>query len=108
MVVKKFKGKVIGAELTADERKAIDIEIRKQLAEMDRKNSCEFDAMVLYILHKEFGFGPKRLKQFYDNFTEGLKNMLERYEMDESDQVWLCTYKLKQIGVDVEKWHNEK
>lgn len=30
------------------------------------------------------------------------------YEMDISDDVWLCTHKLKEIGVDVEDWYRQK
>lgn len=28
--------------------------------------------------------------------------------MDNSDQPWLCTYKLKEIGIDLEEWRKEK
>lgn len=32
----------------------------------------------------------------------------DNYEMDISDDVWLCTHKLKEIGVDVEDWYRQK
>lgn len=93
MYTKKAGGKVYGAHLTAAEKKAMDIEIRRQLAEYDLKHANELDAMILWHLHEEFGFGPKRLKQFYDTF---------------SDMVWLCTYKLKQYGIDIEEWNKQR
>lgn len=31
----------------------------------------------------------------------------DRYEMDDED-IYLCTQNLKRIGIDVEKWHQEK
>ena len=37
MIVKKSGGKVIGAHLTNAEKKAMDIEIMKDIAEFDRK-----------------------------------------------------------------------
>lgn len=83
-------------------------EIRNQLAEYDRKNELEIDAMVLWVLHEEFGFGPKRLRQFYDAFSSTMDILVERYVMDNSDQPWLCTYKLKEIGIDLEEWRKEK
>lgn len=54
------------------------------------------------------GFGNKRLKKFYDNFSRGIEALIRRYEMEQGDDVWLCTYKLKEIGCDLEKWEKER
>ena len=97
-----------GAHLTAAEKKAMDIEIRRQLAEYDLKHANELDAMILWHLHEEFGFGPKRLKQFYDTFAVRLDELIKHYEMTDSDMVWLCTYKLKQYGIDIEEWNKQR
>ena len=48
MFVKKIKGKVHGASFTAAERKALDIEIMKQLAEYTRKHALEMDAVFSF------------------------------------------------------------
>ena len=37
MQIKKAGGRVYGATLTSTEKKAMDMEIRRQLAEMDKK-----------------------------------------------------------------------
>lgn len=29
-------------------------------------------------------------------------------DMEQGDDVWLCTYKLKEIGCDLEKWEKER
>ncbi len=89
-------------------KKAMDIEIRRQLAEYDLKHANELDAMILWHLHEEFGFGPKRLKQFYDTFAVRLDELIKHYEMTDSDMVWLCTYKLKQYGIDIEEWNKQR
>lgn len=107
MQVKKAGGKVFGANLTAAEKKALDMEMKRYFAEYDRKNIQEVDAVVLWVLHEQFGFGPERLKRFFDNFNSSIKDLLARYEMDNSEDVWMCTYKLKEIGVDIEKWYKE-
>lgn len=91
MQVKKAGGKVYGAVLTAAEKKAMDLEIQRELAEYDRKHIAEIDATILWVLHEQFGFGAQRL----------------RYEMEDQDDIWLCTQMLKRIGVDVEAWHKE-
>lgn len=107
MHVKKHGGRVYGADLTKEERKAMDIEIKKQLAEYDRKHAIEMDALVLWILHDKFGFGRKRLRRFYDEFAGIIKELIEWYAMDDTDAVWLCTQKLKDRGIDLEEWHKE-
>ncbi len=86
----------------------MNIEIQKQLAEYDKRHNLEIDAMILWQLHEQFGFGAKRLKQFYDAFAISMNALIKRYEMDDSDQIWLCTYMLKKYGIDIEEWNNNK
>lgn len=59
MQVKKAGGKVYGAVLTAAEKKAMDLEIQRELAEYDRKHIAEIDATILWVLHEQFGFGAQ-------------------------------------------------
>lgn len=80
MQVKKAGGKVYGAVLTAAEKKAMDLEIQRELAEYDRKHIA---------------------------FHDRIKELVSRYEMEDQDDIWLCTQMLKRIGVDVEAWHKE-
>lgn len=108
MKVKKAGKRVFGAVMSAAEKKAMDMEIQRQLAEYDRKHIREIDALVLWELREQFGFGNKRLKKFYDNFSRGIEALIHRYEMEQGDDVWLCTYKLKEIGCDLEKWEKER
>lgn len=107
MRVKKAAGRIFGGAMSAAEKKAMDLEIQRQLAEYDRKHLVEIDAMILWVLHDRFGFGPKRLRQYYDAFRKGINDLVERYQMDKDDDIWLCTQMLKRIGVDVEEWHKE-
>ncbi len=104
MYVKKSAGNIFGAELTAAERKAMDIELRKELARYTEANARELDAIILWVLHQELGFGKKRLRQFYDQFVPAVKALVDRYEMEDSDNVWLATYKLKELGINLEQW----
>lgn len=109
MEVKKAFGQVFGANLNSNERKALDIEIKKQLAESNRKHAMEIDAIFLCVLQEQMGFGEVRLKRFFDEFAPAVRALTERYEMEtEDEKVWLCTHKLKEKGVDLEKWYEEK
>lgn len=107
MLVKKSGGKILGIRLNASERRAMETEIRKEFADYDRNNAMEIDALVLWVLHEVFGFGPTRLKRFHDTFVCELQELLRRYEMEECDQVWLCTHMLREYGINIEEWWME-
>lgn len=104
MRIKKHKGKVFGAELTAKERAAMHMEINRQIIDADKKYTNDIDAMVLYTLHVHLGFGKKRLRRFWEAFRKEHKALIEYYQMPD-DGAWLCQRKLKDIGVDVEEWN---
>ena len=109
MQLKKAGGKVYGMQLSVAERKAMRMEIQRQIVESNRTHEIELDALVLWVLHEQFGFGSKRLKRFYDAFVSVFEELNERYLTDTKDEgLRLCTYKLKEIGVDVEAWHNKR
>ena len=108
MQIKQAFGKIFGMDLTAAEKKAMDIELKKQLAEYDKSHATEIDAIILWQLHKQLGFGPKRLKRFYDEFGLEIKALLSRYELEEGDRAWLATHELKEYGIDLEKWDKER
>lgn len=36
-----------------------------------------------------------------------IEALIGRYELNKTDDIWLCTYLLKQYGVDLEAWENE-
>ena len=104
MRIKRSGKNIFGMELTAAEKKALNLEIQRQLAEYDRKHTMEIDAIILWILHEHFGFGPKRLRRYYDEFGPAIRELVDRYECEDQDQIWLCTYKLKEYGIDLDKW----
>ena len=103
MRVKKSGKYIYGADLSAAEKKAMDIEIRRQLAEYTKKHEQEVSAIILWELHNQLGFGHDRLKKFYDNFRPALDDLIKRYEMEDGDEAWLCTQKLKDYGFDILK-----
>jgi hypothetical protein len=107
MTVKMIGGKVYGANLTAKEREAINIEINKEIRRRSEQYANDVDSAILYQLRVQLGFGKKRLRKFYDGWKAAHDNLLEHYEMDKEDSSWLFMKKLKDIGVDVEEWNKE-
>lgn len=104
MQVKKSNGTIFGANLTTAERKALDMEIRRQFAEYTRKYELEIESMFLLAIREEFSFGEERLKRTHKALSEGIDNLVKRYQLNEDDAAWLCTYKLKEQGFDISKW----
>ena len=108
MEVLKHGKSIYGANLNSAERRALDIEVRRQIAEYDRKNSMEIDAIFLWQLHEQCGFGPQRLRKFFDGFRPAINALMDRYELSGTDdEIWLQTQQLKDIGVDLEQWYKE-
>ena len=101
MRIKKSGGKIFGAELTAAEKKAMDVEIRRELDEYNRQNINEIDAMILWHLHEEFGFGKKRLIRFYETFSKRMKDLSDYYVFEMDRMPWLYSQKLKEYGIDI-------
>lgn len=100
-------------KMAPETREAMEAEADRMaklaIDEMNRKNEDELDAMALYILHEEFGFGKQRLIKFYNSFAKGLRDLGERYQMNEyDDRLWLCTRKLKEAGIDISELKKEK
>lgn len=105
---KRIGSKIYGVQFSAKEQEAIDREIKLQLAEHDRLHAREVDAVVLWELRKRYGFGMKKLKEFYFGFGDAINELLRRYEMGEDDTVWLATRKLKdELGIDLAEWETE-
>ena len=107
MQVKKSNGKIFGANLSAAERKALNMEISRQLAEYSQKYEEEIESMVLLMLRSEFGFGEGRLKRAHKALSDGIDDLVNRYQMEDEDAAWLCTYKLKEQGFDISKWDKD-
>lgn len=107
MRINKSCGKIFGAQLSAAEKKALDMEIKRQLAEYDTKHKLELQALFLWTIHEQLGFGEKRLRQLYDIFDKALDELIDRYSLEESDSAWLCTLKLREHGIDIAEWNGK-
>lgn len=108
MRVKTHNGKPYGADFTSKERKAIELEVGRMIAEANRKNAENFDSLVLYALHAYKGYDKDELHDFWIGFCKEHKELCDRYEMyGVGDNTWLAKQKLKDIGVDVDEWYKE-
>lgn len=94
--------------LTSPQKKAMRKEINAQILERDTRYWLDMDAAVMWALHKEFGFGAKRLRRFFNAFSTVHEELREHYQLDDDTNTWLCRHLLKEkVGVDVEAWEKE-
>jgi RPA family protein len=95
--------------LNKRQNKAMNEEINKHILRADHEHHLDTEALILWALHTfpKTRFGKKRLKEFYMAFDVIHQELLEHYSMGDEDATWLAHRKLKEIGVDVRKWHEE-
>lgn len=85
-------------------QKAMDEEIKRQIMEQQDRIELDTDAAILWALHISCGFGRARLIKFYHDFLQIWREMRRQYE---DDDAYAERYKLRQMGVDVEKLREE-
>lgn len=73
-------------------------EIKRQILEAQNQYDDLSDALMLWTLHEECGFGKARLERFYKSFLR-LNKELQSYYM--TDSQFPASEKLKAIGVDL-------
>lgn len=83
---------------------AAKLEIRRQILEQDLEYSIEMDTMVLWTLAKNYGWGKKRLLEFYRSMVQEHVRMRKYYQMNDT---YPERVKLKEMGVDVEALNKE-
>lgn len=109
MYIKKTGGKVFGVDLNAKERQALELEVRRMVSEQMKEYEPDNDAAILWMLHTQFGFGPKRLRRAWESFYTEMKKLHEYYDMPPEDGPWLCRKMLQdRLGIDIKEWYAEE
>jgi hypothetical protein len=89
---------------TSQSKKAMIREINRQIVSQEDKFIQKIDAMILWTLRVELGFGKKRLERFYKAVIRNYKELCKFYEMEDT---YPAEYKLREIGVDLDKLRKE-
>lgn len=98
---------IFRVRLTANEKKALDVEIKRGVAEYMREHQLEMEAAFVRHVRRFTGWGKIKLKRFYMDFSPTIRELVGHYEMSENDAPWLCVRELKAEGIDIEEWHRE-
>ena len=107
MIFKKFRGQIFDVDLTPKEQKAMEDKVNQLLVTRHREFADDVDYMILHILHKHFGFGPTRLRRFYEAFIIENEALIKRYEMSDAG-TYIARKEMNAIGCNVEQWNNER
>lgn len=89
---------------TSQGKKAMSLEINRQILEQKDKFFRGIEIMILYTAYVELGFRKKRLKRFYKAIIRNYKEMCEFYQMDDT---FPAEYKLRDIGIDIDELRKE-
>lgn len=107
MFFKKFRGQIFDVELNPKEREVLNQKVNEMLVKRHGEFADDVDYMILYILHNQFGFGLKRMRQFYEASIAENDKLIKHYEMSDAG-VYIARKEMNAVGVDFEKWNNER
>ena len=85
---------------------------QKQLKVLHEECAKEFDKhleyynkeatlQILHILRFDYGWGQKRLKEFFDKLSSMQLKTINRYEVLDKDVPSICEIKLRDSGIDL-------
>lgn len=78
-------------------------EANRQCIEFEKTHEAELVCRSLWILHSVFGWGAKRLTQFYKAYHKEVAELVRHYELAPTDDCWLCMKKLHDAGFSFEE-----
>ena len=87
----------------ASQRKVLRQECVKEFDKLLSLYNKQVALQVLYILRFDFGWGQKRLKQFFDKLAEMQIDTIGRYDVIDEEVPNICEIKLRDSGIDVKK-----
>ena len=95
---------IVPRKLSNREMQALDGSIREQIGQHIGKLKGNIEAIVLWELHEQYGFGAKRLEAFLEGFQPALQELMNFYGVEGTEEVeFACIHNLKSIGFDTDK-----
>ena len=91
-------------KMTPTQHAAMMHEINRQCLEADARLALDVDIVVLWTLYNCYGWGRKRLHDFYIAMATEHRRMREYYQIDDT---YPERHKLKEKGIDIEQWQKE-
>lgn len=93
----------INNHLNAKQKKALKEECSKQFDEHLEYYNRIVALQIMHILHFDYGFGEKRLYQFFVKLKQMQARNIERYDVIDDDVPDICEIQLRDAGIDFNK-----
>lgn len=113
MKTKRNKRGHVKVHMSPEEKRAIEKEIEDQFANFVAEHLLEIEALMLYQLRKQLGFGKKRLKRFYDGFTPTVYDLFVQNTLNPTEDTFVKAlqdygFDIRQAALDREKLPRSK
>ena len=99
-----MKVRINNNQPNAAQRKALKKECQKEFFKLLENYNKQVSAQIMCILHFEFGFGKKRLFEFFKKLKEMQADYMARYEAIDEEVPDICEIKLKNAGIDLKEF----
>lgn len=92
-------------KLTKSQQTAFDNEAKRQLVEKKYEFLKDMDAMMLLSIHRNCGFGKRKLIEIFKSFILDYEKFIDDYQVEGG---WMAAYRLKEeTGLDIDELHKE-
>lgn len=89
---------------TAKQKKVLKQECEKQFFNCLETYNRQVALQIMHILHFDYGFGEKRLYQFFIKLKQMQARNIERYDVIDDDVPDICEIQLRDAGIEFEKF----
>lgn len=89
---------------TAKQKKALRVECKKEFYNLLEMYNRQVALQIMHILHFDYGFGAKRLRQFFEKLKEMQARNIERYDVIDNDVPDICEIQLRDAGIKFEEF----
>lgn len=95
-------------KFSSTERKLVDEQIRAEIRQQEHRLSMEVDAAWLWQLSERYEWPEEQLHEIYKALETYHGDIRRWYELEPTDGAgWLYVQKLRDRGIDLEKWYAE-
>ena len=88
----------------AAQRKALQKQCRSEFFKLLENYNRQVSAQIMCILHFDFGFGKKRLFEFFKKLKKMQAEYIERYDAVDEEVPDICEIKLRNAGINLEEF----
>ena len=95
------RSKAYNAIPNSGQRRALKKQCKNDFFDLLENYNRQVAAQIMYILHFKFGFGKKRLTDFFKDLKQMQAEQMSRYLIEDEDVPDICEIKLKEVGIDL-------